>query len=222
MAAISTIDQSSATCWRPLQTLRPVCDPGSDLPFFKQGIKILGTTGHPQFVEAHPTEKLRSVKLRAYQRSQTCNVHDHSCLMRIRKGEQLFVKPSATREFAQRHNEGLWKCSCEILHVESHFVRTTCCSCALWQFATLFRVPGKTNCHPRMGKPEALGHQITTGILMLTPSALLGCQLAAPKSPIRLMTRGREEAFASLEDVELKIVFSWRVHLLRTTPRTGQ
>ena len=40
----------------------------------------------------------------------------------------------------------------------------------------------------------------------------------APESPIRLRPRGRQEAFASLDVVELKSVFSRRAHLLRTIP----
>ena len=40
----------------------------------------------------------------------------------------------------------------------------------------------------------------------------------APESPIRLCPRGRQEAFASLDVVELKSVFSRRAHLLRTIP----
>ena len=40
----------------------------------------------------------------------------------------------------------------------------------------------------------------------------------APESPIRLRPRGRQEAFASLDVVELKSVFSHRAHLLRTIP----
>ena len=37
--------------------------------------------------------------------------------LRLRKGDRV-VKPAATWGFAQRHNGGLWKCLCEILHVE--------------------------------------------------------------------------------------------------------
>ena len=40
----------------------------------------------------------------------------------------------------------------------------------------------------------------------------------APESPIRLRPRGRQEAFASLDVVELKSVFSRRAHFLRTIP----
>ena len=40
----------------------------------------------------------------------------------------------------------------------------------------------------------------------------------APESPIRLRPQGRQEAFASLDVVELKSVFSRRAHLLKTIP----
>ena len=98
---------------------------GSDLPFEKQGIKILGAPlGHPQFVEAHLNKKIvehevlleRIPTVPDLQSAWSLLLHCASAranyLLRV-------VSPAVTRGFAHRHNEGLWKCLCEILHVEA-------------------------------------------------------------------------------------------------------
>ena len=96
---------------------------GSNLPFDQQGIKILGTPlGHPQFLEAHLNRKSaehdvlleRIPTVLDLQSAWALLLHCLSaranCLLRV-------VKPAATKVFAQRHNEGLWKCLCNLLQV---------------------------------------------------------------------------------------------------------
>ena len=46
----------------------------------------------------------------------------------------------------------------------------------------------------------------------------VGEEPTAPESPIRVRPRGSQDAFARLDDVELKRVFSWRARLLMTIP----
>ena len=97
---------------------------GSALPLDKQGVKILGTPlGHPQFVEAYLCKKTaaqevlleRIPAIPDLQSSWSLLLHCASAranyLLRV-------VKPKATRAYPQRHNEGLWKCLCKILHVD--------------------------------------------------------------------------------------------------------
>ena len=76
----------------------------------------------PQFVEAHLTkksvehevllERIPTVPDLQSAWSFHCASARANCLWRV-------VSPAATRGFAHRHNEGLWKCLCEILHVEA-------------------------------------------------------------------------------------------------------
>ena len=97
---------------------------GSALPLDKQGVKVLGTPlGHPLFVEAYLCKKTaaqevlleRILAVPDLQSSWSLLLHCASAranyLLRV-------VKPEATRAYSQRHNEGLWKCLCKILHVD--------------------------------------------------------------------------------------------------------
>ena len=98
---------------------------GSDLPFEKQGIKILGTPlGHPQFVEAHLKRKIEEHEVLLERIPTVPDLQSASSLLlhcASARANYLLrvVSPAATRGFAHRHNEGLWKCLCEILHVEA-------------------------------------------------------------------------------------------------------
>ena len=98
---------------------------GSNLPVDQQGIKILGTPlGHPHFVEAHLNRKSaehdvlleRIPTVPDLQSAWALLLHCASAranyLLRV-------VKPAATKQFAKRHNEGLWKCLCRPLAVGS-------------------------------------------------------------------------------------------------------
>ena len=96
---------------------------GSALPLDKQGVKISGTPmGHPQFVEAYLCKKTaaQEVLLNAFLRSLIYNPHGPSYFIASTRVNYLLrvVKPEATRAYSQRHNEGLWKCFCKILHVD--------------------------------------------------------------------------------------------------------
>ena len=119
---------------RPTRVLRHVggrSDPearvwrGSDLPFEKQGIKILGTPlGHPQFVEAHLNKKIEEHEVLLERMPTVPDLQSAwSLLLHCASARANYllrvVSPAATRGFAHRHNEGLWKCLCEILHVEA-------------------------------------------------------------------------------------------------------
>ena len=92
-------------------------------PSDKQGVKVLGTPlGHPQFVEAYLCKKIaaqevlleRILAVLDLQSSWSLLLHCPSA----RANYLWVVKPEATRAYPQRHNEGLWKCVCKILHVD--------------------------------------------------------------------------------------------------------
>ena len=97
---------------------------GSELPVVQQGIKVLGTPlGHSAFVAAHLNKKadeqaLLLERIPAIPDLQSswalllhCAAARSNYLLRV-------VKPEATRLYAQRHNDGLWKCLCEMLHMD--------------------------------------------------------------------------------------------------------
>ena len=123
-----TTDQSSATRWMSLfagQTPRPVCGAVQISPSTKRASK---SWGHFWVIlslwRPTSTEKLRSTtffwsacqRFPDLQSAWSLLLHCASAranyLLRV-------VAPAATRGFAQRHNEGLWKCLCETLHVEA-------------------------------------------------------------------------------------------------------
>ena len=72
-----------------------------------QGIKVLGTPlGHPDFVAAH-VDRVLSDHRTLLERIPACRT---SSQVRV-------VRPALTEAFAMGHDEGLWRCMCEILRV---------------------------------------------------------------------------------------------------------
>ena len=96
---------------------------GSGLPTELQGIKVLGTPlGHPDFVAAH-LDRVLSDHRTLLERIPA--VQDVQCAWALllhnacgRANYQVrVVRPALTEAFAMGHDEGLWRCMCEILRV---------------------------------------------------------------------------------------------------------
>ena len=98
---------------------------GSGLPTELQGIKVLGTPlGHPDFVAAH-LDRVLSDHRTLLERNPA--VQDVQCAWALflhsaasRANHQVrVVRPALTEAVAMGHDEGLWRCMCEILRVPS-------------------------------------------------------------------------------------------------------
>ena len=111
MAAV--IADETAIVWR-----------GSDeLPSHRCGIKVLGTPlGHPDFVRAHlemltaehQTLLHRIPLVEDTQSAWLLLVH---CAAARANYTAKVVAPKSAEEFCRRHDEGLWRCLCDILQI---------------------------------------------------------------------------------------------------------
>ena len=93
------------------------------MPTELQGIKVLGTPlGHPDFVAAHLDRVLSDHRTFL---ERIPSVQDVQCawalLLHSAAGRANYqvrvVRPALTEAFAMGHDEGLWRCMCEILRV---------------------------------------------------------------------------------------------------------
>ena len=103
---------------------------GSGLPTAEQGIKVLGTPlGHEDFVAAHLSSVLRAHQILL---ERIPLVQDVQCAWALllhsaaaRANYQLrVVRPELTSAFAQGHDDGIWSCLCQILHIDPAAVHT--------------------------------------------------------------------------------------------------
>ena len=96
---------------------------GSDLPTDQQGIRVLGTPlGHEDFVAAHLAQVLRKHQTLLERIPMVQDVQCawalllHSAASRANYQVRV-VRPELTGEFGQGHDEGVWRCLCNILRV---------------------------------------------------------------------------------------------------------
>ena len=103
----------TATVWR-----------GSMLPTDRQGIKFLGTPlGHPDFVakhlrsvtEQHQVLLQRFPRVRDLQSARLLLLH---CASARANYFLRAVDPGSSVDFARTHDEDIWQCTCDILHVD--------------------------------------------------------------------------------------------------------
>ena len=92
--------------------------------------------GHSAFVEAHLSKKAEEQALFLERIPAVPDVQSSWALLlhcAAARANYLLrvVKPEATTSHAQRHNAGLWKCLCEILHVDPES------SAELWETASM-------------------------------------------------------------------------------------
>ena len=97
---------------------------GSMLPTDRQGIKLLGTPlGHPDFVarhlrsvtEEHQVLLQRIPRVRDLQSAWLLLLH---CASARANHFLRAVDPSSSGDFARAHDDDIWQCTCDILHVD--------------------------------------------------------------------------------------------------------
>ena len=98
---------------------------GSELPLDQQGVTILGTPlGHPDFVSAQLQQKIQDHRILLERILSVTDVQSAWSLLlhcaSARANHILrVVRPDLVRAFAAQHDQGIWRCCCEILGVSS-------------------------------------------------------------------------------------------------------